>query len=248
MLILLLSIVPYLNISGEEVMNYMSKILPDETTSIFKENIVSVVETPNGGLLTVGILGTIWSASNGINAFIKASNKAYDVEESRSFILVRLLSIGLTFGMIIAFVVALVLPVFGQVIIKMVHSFVPMPDHIKLLLNILRWVISIVVITGVLMVLYRFAPAKKSPVKEIIPGACLASILWLLISLAFSFYVSNFGSYSATYGSLGGIIVMMIWFFLTGLILMVGAEINVVNHRRKVQKTTSQSGEMELTH
>ncbi|WP_261129036.1 YihY/virulence factor BrkB family protein [Bacillus sp. Marseille-Q3570] len=247
MLILLLSIVPYLNISGEEVMNYMSEILPDETTSIFKENIVSVVETPNGGLLTIGILGTIWSASNGINAFIKASNKAYDVEESRSFIKVRLLSIALTFGMIIAFVVALVLPVFGQVIIKTVNSFVSMPGHIKLLLNILRWVISIVVITGILMVLYRFAPAKKLPLKEIIPGACLASILWLLISLAFSFYVSNFGSYSATYGSLGGIIVMMIWFFLTGLILMVGAEINVVNHRTKVQKRTSRSGKMELS-
>ncbi len=249
MLILLLSIVPYLNISSSQIMSFISEVLPDETSSIFKENIVSVVETPSGGLLTIGILGTIWSASNGINAFIKASNKAYEVEENRSFLKVRLISIALTFGMIIALVVSIVLPVFGQVILKMLNTFIPMPEHIKLILSILRWVISIIVITSILIVLYRFAPNKTLPAKEILPGACLASILWLLISLVFSFYVSNFGNYSATYGSLGGIIVMMIWFFLTGLILMIGAEINVVNHRKKRQQSqTSQQGEMNVTH
>ncbi|MCF6408163.1 YihY/virulence factor BrkB family protein [Pseudalkalibacillus salsuginis] len=249
MLILLLSIVPYLNISSSQIMRFISEVLPDETSSIFKDSIVSVVKTPSGGLLTIGILGTIWSASNGIHAFIKASNQAYEVEENRSFLKVRLISIALTFGMIIALVVSIVLPVFGQVILKMVNVFIPMPEHIKLILSILRWVISIIVITSILIVLYRFAPNKTLPVKEILPGACLASILWLLISLSFSFYVSNFGNYSATYGSLGGIIVMMIWFFLTGLILMIGAEINVVNHRKKRQQSqTSQQGEMNVTH
>ncbi|CDQ18578.1 membrane protein [Halobacillus karajensis] len=228
LLILVLSILPYLNIDAETAIQAMSNVIPSDTAEVFRENMVAVVERPNGGLLTLGILGTLWSASNGINAFIQSSNMAYNVEETRSFIQVRLLSIGLTIGMIIAILVALLLPVFGQVIIDMIN----LPGQTAVLLQVLRWSLSVVVIGGVLMALYHFAPNKNIPFKHILPGAILTAVLWQLISLAFSFYVSNFGSYTATYGSLGGIIILMLWFFLTGIILMVGAEINVVYHRR----------------
>ncbi|MCA0971310.1 YihY/virulence factor BrkB family protein [Halobacillus litoralis] len=233
MLILLLSILPYMNIEAETAINALSNVIPAETAEIFRENIVSLVEEPKGGLLTIGILGTIWSASSGINAFIQSANLAYHVEETRSFIKVRLLSIGLTLGMIVAIVVALALPVFGDVIIDFINRTVNLPSQTVILFQLLRWVISVLVMGAILLSLYRFAPNKSIPFKHIWPGAILTAVLWQLISLAFSFYVSNFGNYSATYGSLGGIIVLMLWFFLTGMILMIGAELNVIHHRKK---------------
>ncbi len=233
LLILLLSILPYLQIDPDQAMSFMKKILPGETADIFKENIVSIVDKPKGGLLTVGIIGTLWSASNGMNAFIQSSNIAYNVKETRSFIKVRLLSILLTLGMIISIVVALVLPIFGGVLTNMLDSAFQLPNQTVILFQVLRWVISIVVMAAILLALYHFAPNKTFPFSHIVPGALITAALWQVISLAFSFYVSNFGNYSATYGSLGGLIVLMLWFFLTGIILMLGAEINVVHHRRK---------------
>ncbi len=218
-------------------------MMPEETAEIFHDQIVSVVTEPRGGLLTVGIIGTIWSASNGINAFIKAQNEAYNVEESRSFIKARLVSIALTFGMIFAFVIALLLPIFGDVIINFINSLVNLPSETEILFRVLRWAFSITVIAAILAALYHFAPNKKIPFTHAIPGALFATIAWQLTSLGFSFYVSNFGNYSATYGSLGGVVILMFWFFLTGIILVIGAEINAVLHRRKTQDISHQESE-----
>ncbi|GAB3069772.1 YihY/virulence factor BrkB family protein [Virgibacillus ainsalahensis] len=234
LLIVGFTIIPFFNINPEQALSFIGNILPGEIASIFEENIVSFIETPRGGLLTVGIIGALWSASNGINAFIKASNEAYDVEETRSFLFVRLLALGLTLGMIVSLVVAITLPMFGNVILGFVESMLGLSGSMSILLQIARWAISIIVLTSLLVLLYRFAPNKKIPFKHIVPGAFVASILWQLTSLGFSFYISNFGNYSATYGSIGGIIILMIWFFLTGLILMVGAIVNVLYHRKQI--------------
>lgn len=238
LLILMLSILPYLQIDPDQAIDFMGSMIPDETMSIFKEQIISLVDSPKGGLLTVGIIGTLWSASSGVMAFIKSANLAYDVEETRSFIKVRLLSIILTLGMIIAIAVALILPVFGDLIIQGINEALQLPEQSVLLFQFLRWAIGILVMTGILMALYHFAPNKSYPFKHILPGAMITAILWQVISLAFSFYVSNFGNYSATYGSLGGIIILLLWFFLTGLILMIGAEINVIYHKRHSSSST----------
>ncbi|QHJ70341.1 YihY/virulence factor BrkB family protein [Planococcus halotolerans] len=237
LLILLLAILPYLQIEPQRVMDFMGTILPGEVASTFEEQIVSVVTTPAGGLLTVGILGTLWSASNAVSAFIKATNEAYDVEETRSFIKQKGIAILLTLFMLVAVIVALVLPIFGGTIIDMISSFMNLPSQTEILFQVLRWVISIAVMSIVLAFMYKIAPNKHFPFKEVIVGALIATVLWQLVSLAFSFYVSNFGSYSATYGSLGGLIILILWFFLTGLILVIGAEINAIIHKHKHQKT-----------
>lgn len=236
LLILLLSILPYLQIDPQRAVDFIGTILPGEVANTFEETIVSVVTTPSGGLLTFGILGTLWSASNAMGAFIEATNQAYDVEETRSFIVKKGMAILLTLFMLVAVIVALVLPIFGGAIIDMVSSFLNLPQQTEIIFQVLRWVISIAVMSIVLAFLYKFAPNKHFPFKEVLIGALIATVLWQLVSLGFSFYVSNFGSYSATYGSLGGLIVLMLWFFLTGLILVVGAEINAVMHKRKHTK------------
>nr|WP_251030193.1 YihY/virulence factor BrkB family protein [Bacillus sp. ISL-35] len=233
MLILLIAIVPYLNIDPQKAINVINQLLPEESAQLLRDNVVKLVSERNGGLLTFGIIGTIWSASNGMNAFMKAMNIAYDVKETRSFIKARLVSILLTIGLILAFVVALLLPVFGNVILDMVQTIIPIPEPYDIIFNVIRWVIGIVVMVAVLTGLYRIAPNKHYPFKHVLPGAIFATIVWQLISLGFSFYVSNFGNYSATYGSLGGVIVLMLWLFLTGLALVLGGEINAIYHRDK---------------
>ncbi|WP_033542584.1 YihY/virulence factor BrkB family protein [Planococcus sp. CAU13] len=236
LLILILAILPYLQIDPQRLMDLLGTILPGEIATTFEDQIVSVVTTPAGGLLTIGILGTLWSASNAVSAFIKATNEAYDVEETRSFIAQKGIAILLTLFMLVAVVVALVLPIFGGTIIDTVSSFLNLPSQTEILFQVLRWVISIAVMSIVLAVMYKIAPNKSFPFKEVIIGALIATILWQLVSLGFSFYVSNFGSYNATYGSLGGLIILILWFFLTGLILVIGAEINAIVHKRKNTK------------
>ncbi|WP_276309569.1 YihY/virulence factor BrkB family protein [Peribacillus acanthi] len=231
LMILLLSIVPYLDIDPQKVMNVLNSLMPRESSELFEENVVKLVSERNGGLLTVGILGTIWSASNGMNAFIHSMNVAFDVEETRNFIVARLISIGLTIGLIVAFIVALVLPVFGDVILNTIEKFVLIPDETEILFRILRWLVAFSIIVVVLALLYKLAPNKHYPFKQVIPGAVVATLLWQLISLGFSFYVSNFGNYSSTYGGLGGVIILMLWLYLTGLSLVIGGEINALVHR-----------------
>ncbi|MCM3121945.1 MULTISPECIES: YihY/virulence factor BrkB family protein [unclassified Mesobacillus] len=233
MMILLIAIVPYLNIDPQKAINVVNQLLPEESAQLLRDNVVKLVSERNGGLLTFGIIGTIWSASNGMNAFMKAMNIAYDVKETRSFIKARLVSIFLTIGLILAFVIALLLPVFGNVILETIQTIIPIPEPYDIIFNVIRWVIGIVVMVAVLTGLYRIAPNKHYPFKHVLPGAIFATIVWQLISLGFSFYVSNFGNYSATYGSLGGVIVLMLWLFLTGLALVLGGEINAIYHREK---------------
>ncbi len=233
MLILLIAIVPYLNIDPQKAIDVVNKLLPSESAQLLRDNVVKLVSERNGGLLTFGIIGTIWSASNGMNAFMKAMNIAFDVEETRSFIKARLVSIMLTIGLILTLVVALLLPVFGKVILDGIQSFIHIPAPFDIVFSIVRWIVAFVVMVAVIAALYRIAPNKHYPFKHVIPGAIFATVVWQLISLGFSFYVSNFGNYSATYGSLGGVIVLMLWLFLTGLALVLGGEINAIYHRDK---------------
>ncbi|AXN39473.1 ribonuclease [Peribacillus butanolivorans] len=232
LLILLLSILPYLNIDIQTAMDTIKTFMPTETVEVIEENIINILSERNGGLLTFGFLGTIWSASNGMNAFIHSMNIAYDVKETRNIIKARFISIILTLGLVVAFIVMLGLPVFGKVIIDLLQQVISLPEEMQSLFSLLRWIIAVVVISLVLTFLYRFAPNKSFPIKHVIPGAVTATVLWLGISLGFSFYVSNFANYSSTYGSLGGVIILMLWLYLSGLIFVIGGEINAILHRQ----------------
>ncbi|MCM3616002.1 YihY/virulence factor BrkB family protein [Sutcliffiella horikoshii] len=235
LLVLALSIIPYLNIDPQKLIEFLHTMMPQETVSIFEESISDFVNNPSGGLLTVGILGTIWSASNGMNAFIGAMNQAFNVEESRPFYLVRLLSIGLTLGLIFAFLIAFFLPVFGGIIISQVEELIDIPGSTAIILNVLRFFIAFFVIFIIITALYRIAPDVNKSFKELLPGAIVATVIWQLVSIGFSFYVSNFGNFSATYGSLGGVIILMLWLFITGLALVIGGEINAIYHKDRIK-------------
>ena len=234
LLIFIITLLPYLNLDEAQVFRFLENYAPQQVYMLIENTLSEVLVNRNGGLLSIGIIGTIWSASNGMNAIVKSLNRSYQLEETRPYIVVRGLSIVFTLLMIMLFMVALVLPVFGQQIGTILFSYFGFEESFVQLWNSLRWTISPLIMYIVLIALYWIVPNTKLYLRSVIPGAAFAAFGWVIVSLGFSFYVSNFSNYSSTYGSIGGIIVLMLWLYISGIILLVGGQINAVMQERKV--------------
>ena len=235
LLIFMVTLLPYLNLDEAQVYRFLENYAPGEVYTLIEGTLSDVLQNRNGGLLSFGIIATIWSASNGMNAIVKSLNRSYGIEETRPFYIVRGLSVIFTILMILLFAVALVLPVFGRQIGSMLFSFFGFEEGFITIWNNIRWTISPLIIFFVLSALYWLVPNAKLTLKSVLPGAMFSTIGWILTSLAFSFYVSNFANYSNTYGSIGGIIVLMLWLYFTGNILLIGGQVNAVMHERQAQ-------------
>ncbi|MCP3029070.1 YihY/virulence factor BrkB family protein [Halobacillus sp. A5] len=231
-MIFLITLLGYLNIDEERALLMISTYAPPDTYEMISENVSDILRDRNGGLLSIGILGTLWAASNGVNTLIKAFNRAHHADEKRSFLVSRLISILLTIAMIVVIGVAFLLPVLGNAIGVYVFSMFGLSEDFLRTWDTLRWVISSIIFFTVLSFLYFMAPDQPMRIKEIALGALFATVGWQLVSLFFSFYVENLGNYSATYGSLGGVIVLMIWFYLSGIVILIGGEINALIHKK----------------
>ncbi|SDC06167.1 membrane protein [Pelagirhabdus alkalitolerans] len=236
LLIFFVTLLGYLPFDQQDIIGLLSTYVPANAMDLIENNLEQVIESSGGGLLSVGIIGTLWSASNGINAIMRSLNKAYDVEENRSFIVGRLIAISLLISVLLLIVVALLLPVFGRMIGEYVFSMFGASEEFLDVWNTLRWVVSSSVFFLVFLYLYRLAPNTKVYLRDVLYGAIFATIGWQLSSLGFSFYVNTMGDYSATYGSLGGVIVLMIWFYISGIIIITGGEINALIAEYKGRK------------
>ncbi|MGR7975616.1 YihY family inner membrane protein [Bacillus velezensis] len=233
LMIFMLTLTAYLPISAEDVLGAVDQYAPDSAMSMVKSITEQTLNKRSGGLLSFGIIAVIWSASNGMNAIVRAFNHAYEVEENRSFIIIRLTSIFLTIAMVVTILIALLLPVFGREIGMLAADFIGASVLFLQVWSVVRWGISPLILLIVFTALYIFAPNKKLSLRFVLPGAVFAAAGWIIVSMLFSFYVGTFANYSATYGSIGGIIVLMIWFYLTGTLLILGGEINALLHKRK---------------
>lgn len=228
LLLFIVTLVGYLPLDEEVIFNLLSTVAPAESTEYITANLSGIINEQKGGLLSFSILGTLWSASNGVNAITKAFNRAYRVDEDRSFFISRLIAIILTIAMIGVIVVAILLPVLGRAIGIYIFSFLGLTEDFIQVWETLRLSISSVVFFIVFLFLYKLAPNHKMSFKQSAPGALFATICWQLVSYGFSFYVHTIVNYSATYGSLGTIIVLMIWFYITGFIVIIGGVLNAI--------------------
>lgn len=240
-MLFLVTLIGYLPIGEETVNNIIGFIgiyAPSDITELINSNINDLINNQNGGLLSIGLIGTIWSASNGIKAIMKAFNRAYEVDEDRSFIVARLIAIVLTIAMVVVIFVAFLLPIFGKMIGIYIFSFFGLSENFIAIWGALRWIISSAVFFIVLLTLYKLAPNKHIHVKHAMWGAVFATVCWQLVSLAFSYYVSSVGDYSATYGSLGTVIVLMIWFYISGIIILSGGVLNasIIQYKSDLKK------------
>lgn len=234
-LIFLITMIGYLPLSVDDILNVIREYAPGQSMEIIELTLQQILNKQNSGLLSFGIIATLWSASNGINAIVRAFNRAYEVKENRSFIVARGTIILLTIAMIFVIIIALLLPVFGEEIGRFLFNAAGIPSMFMSVWNAVRWLLSGVIIFIVLTALYYFGPNKKYHVKAVLPGSFLATFAWVLVSSGFSFYVGHFGNYSATYGSIGGIIVLLIWFYLTGMIIILGGELNAILYKRNLE-------------
>nr|WP_260871713.1 YihY/virulence factor BrkB family protein [Bacillus sp. X1(2014)] len=226
LLIVLFTLLPYFPIPHQDMLGVVRDFAPVEAMDLIEKNVHNIMNHRNGGLLSFGIIGTIWSASNGINAIVKAFNKAYNVKESRSFIVSRGMAILLTFGMIFVLILAIVLPVFGREIGIFLFSQLGYTTEFIKLWNTLSWLVSAIILFLIFTGLYWIAPNVKLKCRSAFPGAAFATIGWIVSSIGLTFYVGNISNYSLTYGSIGAIIVLMIWLYISAFIIILGGEIN----------------------
>jgi membrane protein len=172
------------------------------------------------------MIATIWAASNGINAMIKGLNKAYDEEENRPFWKVRGISLLATLFLAVVILMSVFLLIFGKSIGEYLFKWMNYPDGFELIWGILKYAIPLIALMAVFTLLYWITPNRRLTFKEVLPGAIFTTLGWIISSLLFSFYVNQFGNYTKTYGSLGGVIVLLIWLYLSSIIIIFGGEIN----------------------
>jgi len=228
LLIFIMTLLPYLNFNQAEVFLLIRDYAPESVSMLIEDTLNEILKTRNGGLLSIGALATVWSASKGMNALTKALNRSYFTEESRSFIMARGMSVVFTIMLIAVLLVALILPVFGQQIGVLAFSYMGLEEGFLTLWAGLRWLVPPVLIFFVFSLIYWLVPNLKIQFKSVLPGALFATVGWILTSLAFSFYVGSYGNYSSTYGSIGAIIVLMMWLYFSAIILMLGGQLNAV--------------------
>jgi membrane protein len=201
-------------------------VLPEDVLRIVQEQIRKISEGQNGGVLTFGLLVAVWSSSAAMVGLIDALNRAYDIEEERPWWKVRLLAIVLTLALAVFVLLAFALVLAGPTAADWLAASVGLGPVFAWTWKILQWPLVIALIVIAVGLVYYFAPDAEQTWVWITPGATLAAVLWLVASLGFKLYVANFSSYTETYGTIGGVMVLLLWFYLTGLTFVAGAELN----------------------
>lgn len=227
-MLFLTSLLGYIPADGlfEGIMDLLGTFLPSSVLELVRGNVEDLVRNQRGGLLSFGIIMAVWVSSNAMMAISSALNRAYNVDETRPFWKLRGMAILVTIGLSLMIIAAMILLIFGPQIGSWVASAVGLGAAFELTWNIVRWPVIVFFLITVMAVIYYFAPNVDQKWQWITPGAVFAVIVTLLASLAFAFYVNNWGSYNKTYGSIGAVIGLLTWFYLLGFLILVGGEIN----------------------
>jgi len=224
-LVALMSFFPVHNLMNA-ITATLGRVVPGEGMKLIQDQITKIANDQNAGLLTFGMLGTIWSSSSGVTAIMDSLNQAYDIQEGRPWWKVRLTALGLTAALAAFIVIATALVIAGPTLAEKVADWFYLGTAFKWTWLVLQWpVVFGLVSLGIAMV-YYYAPDAQQDWIWITPGSIIATVLWLLVSLGFKFYVTNFGSYNATYGAIGGVIILMLWMYVSSLAILFGAEMN----------------------
>jgi membrane protein len=210
----------------EQMMASVASVAPAEMTEILRTQMQAIAAGDHGGVLTFGFAMALWSSSAAIVSIIDALNSAYDIEEGRPWWKVRLTAILLTIGLAVLILVSFALIIAGPTVAEWLAQQTGLGAVFEWTWKILQWPVVVALVATALGLLNYFGPDAEQDWTWISPGAVLGTLLWLIASLAFKVYVANFADYNQTYGSLGGIIVLMLWFYLSGLAILAGAEMN----------------------
>jgi membrane protein len=227
-LLFVVALISFVPVEGllDTITGMLARVAPTEVLTLVQGQIIKIARDKDGGLLTLGMIGTIWSTSSGVTAIIDTLNQAYDIQEGRSWWKVKALALGLTVALAIFIVISFALVLVGPTLAERVAVWAHLGPVFEWTWKILQWPVIFSMIAFAIAIIYYYAPDAEQQWVWITPGSVFATVLWLLISLGFKIYVSRFGSYNATYGAIGGVIVTMVWLYVSALAVLVGAELN----------------------
>lgn len=211
-----------------EQLDNMAEFVPPSALDIIRGQVEAIVNSPGTALSFAGILGlmaTLWSANGGMKALMDALNVASLQDESRGFVKLNIVSLGMTLGAVV-----LLCALIGAIaVLPAVLDWLPLPEETRDFFSMIRWPIMFAVLLLAISLLYRWGPSRRDPgFRWLSPGALLAAIGLVGTSALFSFYASNFANYNETYGTLGAVVVLMMWLWISAIVILLGAELNSV--------------------
>jgi membrane protein len=222
----------------EKQVSALSGVLPEQSRQLLVDELHQLISTSSGTLglgAAFGLLLALWSASRGMSGLLTALNIAYEERERRGWFKVNLVALGLTIALMLGGLVVIAL----VGVLPVALQFLGVSNGAKWLLLLLEWPLLIVVVMLGLAILYRYAPDREMPQwRWVSEGAAAATFLWIVASAGFTFYVANFNSYDKTYGSLGGVIILLTWLYLSALIVLFGAVINNQSEKQTRKDST----------
>ncbi|MFL5322514.1 MAG: YihY/virulence factor BrkB family protein [Myxococcaceae bacterium] len=206
----------------------LSQVMPSSAFSLVQEHLTSLVNNKQPHLLTIGLVSALWTASRGVDAFRKGLNLAYDVTESRNSFKTNAVALGMTVAGALLMVLGVAVIAVGGKLGFVLADKLHVGKAYAFAANILRWPVTAMIIMFAVALIYYALPDVKQRFKYITPGSVLATVMWLIATYGFTQYVEHFGKYNVTYGSIGGVVVLMLWLYYTGMIFLLGGEINAV--------------------
>ncbi|HEY8363149.1 MAG TPA: YihY/virulence factor BrkB family protein [Tissierellaceae bacterium] len=229
-IIFFLNILSFTPIAREDVLHNIIILVPVDLQRLVSTILIETITTSNASLLSLSAITGIWAASKGIMALIRVLNKAYDVEETRAYLELRLVAIIFTLALLALLAIVLLTLVFGEVLGNRLFEFLGIAQNFISFWEYFRILISLFSMIFIFTLMYRYIPSIKNgnkiSFKHAFPGAVFSTVGWIVTSSIFSYYVNNFVNYSKTYGSLGGIVILLIWIYLSSIIVILGGEIN----------------------
>ena len=235
MLIVALALTPYFKIDQQFLLEKIQNFAPGDLGDYLFDMISEVLNNKNNTIITVGIVFTLWSASSGIYGIIIAFNNAFRVRDGRIWIVTKFISVVITALFLVGMFVVLALVVFGKQLTYILFHKFNLDEGFYNLWSVLNYSFPILFIFIVFVFLYIMGPNLKLKAISIIPGAIFSTISWTLVSRLFGYYIDHFSSYIKTYGTIGAFMAFIIWLYITGYILIIGAEINAIFHNYRVE-------------
>ena len=239
-IIVFFTLIPYIPIDGfqETLMEIISNILPPSTNVATFETLEDIINNQRGGLLSIGFILALYFSTNGMSSLIQAFNSSYHIRESESILKHQLLSIILTIILSALVFLTIILIIFGKATILYLIKYQTISQNQITLLNIAKWVILIFMLFIAITTIFNLGPSIKSKTKIFSPGALLATLFIILTSVVFSYYIDNFSQYNKIYGSIGTLIIILLWIYFNAIILLIGFELNasIINAKKNLNK------------
>jgi membrane protein len=237
-IIVFFTLIPYIPITGlqETLMELLSVVLPPSTNEVTFNTLDDIINNPRGGLLSIGFVLALYFSTNGINSLIEAFNASYHISENRPIIQQRLLSLGLTLLLSFMLIIAIGLIIFGKLTLSYLTDFDIISNSAADLILFGKWFAIFLMLFFGISTLFHLGPSIKSKWKLFTPGSILATLGIIITSIGFNYYINNFSQYNKVYGSIGTLMIILIWMYFNSIILLTGFELNASISNAKEKK------------